>query len=171
MTSLSCKKFKRIFTLKQGHKGQFICIQKNIKSYRRPFLNKVNCPPFFIICLIEALPRKSLGTSGSSELATTCAPTFDWWHRNSSQANLRETCDDLHSRLIRALRCPVCHTTVTHNLYGDPSHQGQHPGTATTGGPANILLDNALTALQIISTVPFNSPKAIMWEIGKKLEI
>ena len=32
MTSLSCKKFKRIFTLKRGHKGQFICIQKNIKS-------------------------------------------------------------------------------------------------------------------------------------------
>ena len=33
MTSLSCKKFKRIFTLKRGHKGQFICTQKNIKSH------------------------------------------------------------------------------------------------------------------------------------------
>ena len=32
MTSLSCKKFKRIFTLKRGHQDQFICIQKNIKS-------------------------------------------------------------------------------------------------------------------------------------------
>ena len=32
MTSLSCKKFKRIFTLKRGHEGQLICIQKNIKS-------------------------------------------------------------------------------------------------------------------------------------------
>ena len=31
MTSLPCKKFKKIFTLKRGHKGQFICIQKNIK--------------------------------------------------------------------------------------------------------------------------------------------
>ena len=30
--SLSCKKFKIIFTLKRGHKGEFICIQKNIKS-------------------------------------------------------------------------------------------------------------------------------------------
>ena len=32
MTSFSCKKFKRMFTLKRGHKGQFKCIQKNIKS-------------------------------------------------------------------------------------------------------------------------------------------
>ena len=31
MTSLSCKKFKIIFTLKRGHEGQLICIQKNIK--------------------------------------------------------------------------------------------------------------------------------------------
>ena len=31
MTSLSCKKFKRIFTLKRGHEGQLICIQKHIK--------------------------------------------------------------------------------------------------------------------------------------------
>ena len=32
MTSLSLKKFKIIFTLKQGHKGQFMWIQTNIKS-------------------------------------------------------------------------------------------------------------------------------------------
>ena len=30
-------------------------------------------------------------------------PTFDRWHRKSSQANVRKTCDDLRSRLIRAL--------------------------------------------------------------------
>ena len=29
-------------------------------------------------------------------------PTFDRWHRKSSQANLRKTCDGLRSRLIRA---------------------------------------------------------------------
>ena len=33
-------------------------------------------------------------------------PTFDRWHRKSSQANLRKTCDDLRSRLIRALMAP-----------------------------------------------------------------
>ena len=32
MTSLSLKKLKLFFTLKRGHKGQFICIQKNNKS-------------------------------------------------------------------------------------------------------------------------------------------
>ena len=32
MISLSCKKFKIIFTPKRGYKGRFICIQKNIKS-------------------------------------------------------------------------------------------------------------------------------------------
>ena len=32
MTSLPCKKFKITFTLKRGHKGQFICLQKYIKS-------------------------------------------------------------------------------------------------------------------------------------------
>ena len=39
MTALSCKKFKIILTLKRGYKGQFIRIEKNIKSEQ--FFNTV----------------------------------------------------------------------------------------------------------------------------------
>ena len=47
ITSLSCKKLKIIFTLKRGDKGQFICIQKNIKSaaiFEQGLLVKETCP-------------------------------------------------------------------------------------------------------------------------------
>ena len=39
MTSLSCKKFKRMFTLKRGHKGQLYAYKRILN--RRPFFNKV----------------------------------------------------------------------------------------------------------------------------------
>ena len=47
ITSLSCKKLKIIFTLKRGDKGQFLCIQKNIKSaaiFEQDILVKETCP-------------------------------------------------------------------------------------------------------------------------------
>ena len=43
--SLSCKKFKIIFTLKRGHKGKFIWIKRILN--RRPFFNKVYSLLFF----------------------------------------------------------------------------------------------------------------------------
>ena len=46
MTSLSCKKFKIIFTLKRGHEVQLICMYKSILNWR-PFMRKVN-----IICFV-----------------------------------------------------------------------------------------------------------------------
>ena len=41
-------------------------------------------------------------------------PTFDRWHRKSLQANLQKTCDDLRSRLIRAL---VCNTMIDEEMW------------------------------------------------------
>ena len=47
-------------------------------------------------------PQRAWGLAEVQNLRRL-VPTFDRWHRKSSQANLRKTCDDLRSRLIRAL--------------------------------------------------------------------